>query len=154
MSSQKKNSPHTLGTTLESEVYQNMLRTSVFLTHKESMLLKQYGLSRTQYQALCILREEDKTGIPVLELAQHLISRIPDITRLVDRLAASCLVRRVRSHTDRRRVLVRVNNRALTLLAKIDKPIQQLTQGYLGHLSRRERQTLNKLLLKARATSD
>lgn len=136
---------------LASEVFTNMLRTSGHLAHQQSQLLKSFGLSRTQFDALRILRGAEDDGTPILEIANRMITRVPDITRLIDRLEQDGLVRRTNSKRDRRVVLVSLLDKALQLLDDIDTPMRNLTGGQIGHMSNTELQTLNSLLLKARS---
>ena len=135
---------------LASEVFTNMLRTSGHLAHQQSMLLKRFGLSRTQFDALRILRNLDEDGTPILEVANRMITRVPDITRLIDRLEQDGLVQRLSSKRDRRVVLVKIEDKARELLDQVDGPLLSLTGGQIEHLSADELQTLNSLLLKVR----
>ncbi len=135
---------------LAAEVFSNMLRTSGHLAHQQSQLLKGYGLSRTQFDALRILRDSNTSGTPILEIANRMITRVPDITRLVDRLEQDGLVQRNHSQRDRRVVLVRLQKKASRLLDEIQNPLRNLTEGQIGHLSTNELETLNSLLLRAR----
>lgn len=136
--------------TLASEVFTNMLRTSGHLAHQQSTLLKRFGLSRTQFDALRILRSLDEDGTPILEVANRMITRVPDITRLIDRLEHDGLVQRLSSKRDRRVVLVKIEDKALELLDQVDGPLRSLTGDQIEHLSADELQTLNDLLLKVR----
>jgi len=136
---------------LASEVFSNMLRTSGHIAHQQSQLLKSFGLSRTQFDALRILRESDSDGTPILAVANRMITRVPDITRLIDRLEHDGLVERCNSERDRRVVLVRLRDKARQLLQRVDGPLRKLTGGQIGHMSADELQTLNSLLLKARS---
>ena len=136
---------------LASEVFSNMLRTSGHLAHQQAQLLKSFGLSRTQFDALRILRNSDSGGVPILAVANQMITRVPDITRLIDRLQQDGLVERCNSDRDRRVVLVRLQEKARRLLQEVDDPMRRLTGGQIGHMSTDELVTLNNLLLKARS---
>jgi DNA-binding MarR family transcriptional regulator len=136
---------------LASEVFSNMLRTSGHLAHQQAQLLKSFGLSRTQFDALRILRSSDGGSMPILAVANRMITRVPDITRLIDRLEQEGLVERCHSERDRRVVLVRLREKARHLLQQVDDPLRRLTGGQIGHMSTDELETLNNLLLKARS---
>jgi DNA-binding MarR family transcriptional regulator len=134
---------------LEDEVFVNLLRTAAHLEGELASQLKRSGISLPQYNVLRILRDAGRDGLPSLEIASRMITRVPDITRLVDRLERAGLVARVRSDTDRRVVLVNVTRAGQTLVHNLDDPTHARIKTLLSHLSRRTLQTLNHLLLKS-----
>lgn len=138
----------------EQEVYLNLIRTTGHLCSAFCCLFKAHGLSESTYNVLRILRgaaqNERAGGLPCLEVADRLITRVPDITRLVDRLIIAGLAKRTRNDIDRRVVIVSITQEGLDLLDKLDKPLVELHQKQLGHLSADELQTLNHLLETAR----
>jgi DNA-binding MarR family transcriptional regulator len=141
----------------EEEAFLNLLRTVSELSAPFDRLFKRHGISEAKYNALRILRGAGGDGLPSLEIAARLVARVPDITRLVDRLEADRLVQRARISVDRRVVLVQITQRGLDLLAKLDKPVTELHRRELRHLTRAELAELNRLLVKARsvpATTD
>jgi DNA-binding MarR family transcriptional regulator len=79
-----------------------------------------------------------------------MITRVPDITRLVDGLVADALVTRTRCDQDRRVVYVGITPAGLELLDTLDVPLLAMHQQQLGHLSLEELTELNRLLVKAR----
>jgi DNA-binding MarR family transcriptional regulator len=79
-----------------------------------------------------------------------MINRMPDITRLVDRLEEAGLVERQRTRADRRVVLVKITRNGIAVLAKLDRPVLDLHKKLLGHLSGAELTELNRLLTKVR----
>ncbi|WP_152049595.1 MarR family winged helix-turn-helix transcriptional regulator [Tautonia marina] len=138
----------------EQEAMLNLLRTADRLQLKFIRLFRQHGLSPAQYNILRILRGEGGEGLPSLEIAGRMITSVPDITRLVDRLEAAGLVVRDRSERDRRVVRVRVTPEGLARLGQLDEPVLELHRRLLGHLDPEELQTLNTLLTKARCSPD
>ena len=82
---------------LEDEAYLNVLRTADALLRKEVELLKDYGLSPTQYNALRILRGAGDAGVTCSELSDRMLTKDPDVTRLIDRLETRRLLTRARS---------------------------------------------------------
>lgn len=133
----------------EQEVALNIARTHDRLTADFSRLFKEHGISESQYNALRILRGAGE-ALPCLEVAARMITQLPDITRLVDRLEGSGLAERERIAEDRRVVLVRITKRGLKVLEELDEPVLALHREQLGHLTREELATLNRLLVKAR----
>jgi DNA-binding MarR family transcriptional regulator len=134
----------------EQEAMLNLLRTADHLQLEFVRLFRSHGLSPAQYNVLRILRGEGGEGLPSLEIAGRMITAVPDITRLVDRLEAAGLVCRDRSDRDRRVVRVRVTSCGLGRLECLDGPVLALHRRLLGHLEPDELSTLNTLLVKAR----
>src|SRR2546421_11590448 len=87
---------------VEQEVFLNVLRTADVLTTKLEAILKPFGLSPTQYNVLRILRGAGEAGLACGRIAERMITRDPDVTRLLDRLENCGLIRRARQTDDRR----------------------------------------------------
>lgn len=135
---------------LEQEVHLNLQRTASILAAPFVKKMKEAGLSASQYNILRILRGQRGQALSCRAIAERMVTRDSDITRLLDRLIKMDLVRRVRSAEDRRVVLTSINSSGMELLAKLDNPMHELhTQG-LRHLSEIEKKELNRLLEKAR----
>ncbi len=134
----------------EEEAFLNLLRTHGELLGPAAALLKGHGLSHAQYNILRILRGAGDGGLPCLEVAARMVTREPDITRLLDRLEDAGWVRRTRSDADRRVVFARITPAGSKLLASLDDPVAKTVRGLLGHLTRAELRTFSKLLTKAR----
>jgi DNA-binding MarR family transcriptional regulator len=135
---------------LEEEAILGIQRTASVLDQTVAEALKPYGLSSTQYNALRILRGAGAAGLACQEIAERMVTRDPDITRLVDRLEARKLIERTRSPRDRRVVVVRISEAGRRLLASLDASIDGLPKRVLGHLGRRRVRLLIELLERAR----
>ena len=137
----------------EQEVFLNLVRTADRLAADFHKLFKDHGLSQPKYNALRILRG-NKTdcghGIPCQRIADQLVSREPDITRLLDRLAKDGLISRERCVNDRRVVLVCLTAKGLELVNRLDEPIRAMHRAQLEHLGADNLRTLNDLLYRAR----
>ena len=138
------------GPSLEEKTYLEILRTSDLLSRSLAGILKDIDLSATQYNVLRILRGAGGP-LPYGEIANRMITRDPDITRLLDRLDARGLVARERDTADRRTVLARITPEGLRLLSRLDEPIQEAHQRQLGHLGRERLLQLTELLELARS---
>ncbi len=134
----------------EKEATLNLMKTTDFLCRAGNALFEKHGISGPQYNVLRILRGHRKTGLCGQHIVAQMVTQMPDITRLVDRLEASGFVRRERTAADRRLVLVRITPAGLELLASIDEPILCLHREQMKHLSRAELTELNRLLVKLR----
>jgi MarR family transcriptional regulator, 2-MHQ and catechol-resistance regulon repressor len=144
---------------LEEEAYLNLARTCSVLSCQFARLFRAQGLSEATYNILRILRGESApqragAGVPMQTIGERLIARVPDVTRLVDRLERSGLVQRTRTSEDRRVVLVSITVRGIGLLSKLDEPVRELHRRQLGHLSKRDLEQLTRLLVRARHPED
>lgn len=135
----------------EEEAYLNLARTNSLLQGEFARLFKTYGISSPLYNLLRILRGAGQAGLPCQEIAEHMVTRVPDITRLIDRLEEARLARRERSREDRRVVCITITPAGVKLLERLDDPVRQLHRRLLGHLGKAELKELNALLVKARA---
>jgi len=137
----------------EIEVYLNLARTYGVHGCAMERFFKSYGVSSAGYNILRILRGAKREGdgeLPTLEVAERLVSPVPDITRLIDRLVRDGLVTRLRGDEDRRVVYVTITSKAQALLRKIDKPLLEHHRSGLGHMTQAELKELTRLLEKAR----
>jgi DNA-binding MarR family transcriptional regulator len=135
------------------EAYLNLLRTHDRLSGDFARYMKKHGISQPQYNVLRILRGAGKDGLPSLAVAERMVARVPDITRLLDRMAAKGWVRRTRSKEDRRVVIAQIAAAGTRFLAKLDVPVAEYQDDLLAHMSARELDSLNALLVKARGTA-
>jgi len=136
---------------LEEEAYLNLLRTADALFRGEEALLKPLDLSPPQYNVLRILRGAGAEGLACTEIADRMLTRDPDVTRLLDRLERRGLAARVREHRDRRVITARITEEGLRVLEQLDRPIVALQRQQLGHLGRKRLESLVELLESARA---
>lgn len=135
---------------LEDEAQVALQLTADRLRWRLSEMLKAHGLSPTQYNALRILRGATDRGRTCSEIAERMINRDPDITRLVDRLERRGLVARSREGRDRRVITTRITPDGLQLLQSLDRPIEELNRKILGPLGEERLRTLLQLLQEAR----
>src|SRR5581483_3063793 len=133
----------------EEAAYLELWLTTDMLSRALARLLKAEDLSATQYNVLRILRGAPD-GLPCGEIASRMITRDPDITRLLDRLEKRGLISRYRETEDRRVVLARIAKEGLTLVARLDEPVQETHRRQLSHLGRERLRQLTELLQAAR----
>lgn len=134
----------------EEIVFLDLVRTTDVLSRGLAQVLKGEDLSSTQYNVLRILRGAPD-GLTCGEVGNRMITRDPDITRLLDRLEKRTLITRCRETRDRRAVLVRIAPEGLKALARLDEPIQQAHRGQLGHLGPKRLRELGELLAACRS---
>ena len=152
------------------EVHLSVIRTASFMDAAAARFLKPLKLTPASYNVLRILRgaamapdqptcdddsasrrESRKGELTSSTIGQQMVTIVPDVTRLVDRLERLGLVARRRCEQDRRVVYVHITSAGLSLLSKIDGPLCQIIESQLNELSQAEFATLLKLLEKVRA---
>lgn len=136
--------------TVEQELLLNIVRTAAVLEHDLADALKPFGLTPTQYNVLRILRGTPE-GLCRNEVGERLVTRVPDVTRLLDRMERMGLIERHRGGADRRFVSTRITDKGLKLVDKLDKEICGIHERQLGHLGEKKARELIKLLSEARA---
>ena len=134
----------------EQEAYLNLVRTAFVLTDELELLIKPSGITLVQYNVLRILRGAEPSGLCRNELRDRMLNRMPDVTRLLDRMEEAGLVTRAREVKDRRQVRTRITPRALGILSVVDEIIADAHRRQLGHLSKEQLEQLSELLTLAR----
>jgi DNA-binding MarR family transcriptional regulator len=134
---------------LEETTFLELCRTTDMLSRRIAAVLKAEDLSANQYNVLRILRGAPE-GLPCGEIGNRMITRDPDITRLLDRLEKRELIARSREAKDRRMVMARITPVGLELLARMDEPVRVMHRSQLGHLGRERLLALTELLQLAR----
>ena len=138
---------------IRQEAYVAMLRTAAVLAHAFEETLKPFGLTGTQFNVLRILRGAGPDGLCRHEVSDRMVTPVPDVTRLLDRLEQAGLITRHRGVADRRHMTTRITEKGLKLLARAEQPVVRAHDEMLGHLGDREVATLVSLLAKARRTA-
>ncbi|HEX3359255.1 MAG TPA: MarR family transcriptional regulator [Tepidisphaeraceae bacterium] len=135
---------------LEQEVFMSLQRNADWLMRELEEILKDDTLSPAQYNVLRILRTAGPVGMACHEIGERMITRDPDMTRLLDRLEDRDLVVRARERQDRRVIRIRVSPTGLKLLKELDEPVRSLHRRQLGHLSEKRLSLLVRLLESVR----
>lgn len=134
----------------EVEAYISLVRTEAVLSRRVTALFKQHGITQTIYNVLRIIRGGPEAGVPCSIIADRLITRVPDVTRLVDRAVSLGLVTRTRPEDDRRVVLLGLTKRGHEMLEALQDPLIALHREQLGVLKRDELNQLIDLLARLR----
>jgi DNA-binding MarR family transcriptional regulator len=103
------------------------------------------GLSYASFNVLRILRGQPE-GHARGSIAQRLVTKNADVTRLIDGLVDRGLVRRVRSKSDRRLSLARITPKGTALLAELDPRLETFVEEYRRRLSVAQWNELSRLL--------
>lgn len=135
---------------IEAEAFLSVARTAALLGNEIVDALEPHGLTVTQYNVLRILRGAGASGLCRYEVGDRLVTPVPDVTRLLDRLERAGLVDRARDPEDRRQVKARITPAGLQLLDELDEALQAVHASQLGHLGEKRLRTLIDLLAAAR----
>jgi DNA-binding MarR family transcriptional regulator len=137
----------------EEAVFLELSRTHEMLSRPFAVLMKGEDLSPAQYNVLRILRGAPE-GLTCGEIGSRMITRDPDITRLLDRLEKRELISRRRDAEDRRQVTTTITADGVKLLARLDEPVMETHERLLGHMGKERLRELMDLLRLARKVAD
>lgn len=135
---------------LEQMAFLNLQRTAALLNRDMAGILKRAGLTPGAFNVLHILKGAGPEGRTCGEIFERLVSPVPDVTRLLDRVTAKGWASRRRATSDRRVVRTLITEAGLRLLEEIDPQVQEAHRRQLSHLTREQLEMLNALLEEAR----
>lgn len=135
---------------IQQEAYLSLWRTYDRLKSIEDEIFAAFDLSAQQYNSLRLLEAVHPTTMPTSVLGNKLISRAPDMTRLLDRLEERALVHRERRSENRRKVEVGITAAGLQLLQQMESAVRECHKRQLGHLTEKELKQLVELLHSVR----
>lgn len=138
--------------TMEQEATLAIMRTSDLLENRLARLLREYGLTLTQYNVLRILRGEG-APLPCLEIASRMVQVAPAITRVIEQLLTMGLVTKSQSNADRRVFEVSLTKEGADLLETIDTPLLETHASLLSKVSTEDLRELIRILEAARANT-
>ncbi len=132
------------------EAVLNIARTSNVLSDSMEQVFRPHGITATQYNVLRILRGSEPDGLCRNEIRDRMLKRMPDVTRLLDRMEEAGLVNRLRDSDDRRLVTTRVTKAGRKLVDDLDEEVENENRRWLGHLNEHQLKTLIGLLTEVR----
>lgn len=135
---------------LQQEAYLNLARTHAGLEEALERVLAGHAVTQQQYNVLRILRGAPPEGLARNEIRDRLLTRMPDVTRLLDRMEAAGLVTRERSAEDRRQTATRLTRKGRRVVDALDAPVAEEHRRRLAHLSEKQLHELVGLLTLAR----
>lgn len=138
---------------LEEATFLSLQRTASLWMQALAQHLRPYGLTPTQYNVLRILRGAHPGSLTCGEIADRMVTAVPDVTRLADRLVAHRLAWKARDESDRRVVRVEISGQGLELLDSLDEKVLEWLRELLSPLDEDEMRTMGQLLEKARQSS-
>jgi DNA-binding MarR family transcriptional regulator len=137
-------------TTLEEEAAVSLARTQALIQHASEGMMAEHGVTHTQYNVLRILRGAGPAGLCRAEVGNRMIARVPDVTRLLDRMEDAGLVARERGDEDRRYVRARITKEGLKVLTRMEQPMHQFLEAKFTHLGPEKLRTFIDLLAELR----
>jgi DNA-binding MarR family transcriptional regulator len=136
---------------MNSRINVAILKTADALSAQAEQLIKASGLTGAQYNVLRILRGAGPDGLPCNGISERMISRDPDMTRMLDRMENRQWITRERQKEDRRVVKARITEEGLKLLKKLDAPVRELHKNQFKHMSATRQKTLLELVIEVAA---
>ena len=136
---------------VEEEALLSIARTAALVEHAGSEAFKPFNLTITQYNVLRILRGAGEEGLCRNEVGERMVTKVPDVTRLLDRMDAAGLIVRQRGGQDRRFVATRITDKGLKLLEKIDRELPSIHARQIGHVSQKRLRELISILEEVRS---
>jgi len=135
---------------LQQQAFLELWKTYDCLKAEEELVFAEFDISSQQYNALRLLKAVAPSALAVSALGQRMITRAPDMTRMLDRLEQRAWIARVRRDENRRVVEVTITEAGAKLLQQIAKPIRACHQRQFGHLPEEQLRQLIALLRAAR----
>lgn len=132
------------------EAVLNIVRTASILADDAAQLFKPWGITPAQYNVLRILKGSDAEGLCRNEVRDRMLTRMPDMTRMLDRMEEAGLVERIRDSKDRRHVTTHITTTGKKLLKDLESVVAEKQKEMLGHMSEKDLSALAQLLTKAR----
>jgi len=136
---------------IESDIFRYATLLSDNIQSNMNELLKIWGMTWLQYQALKVIYDKDNKnqGLASKEIAKGLYTRVPDVTRLLDRLAEKGWVIRNRDSHNRRIVRTSLTSIGKALLESVQAPLKELEEQQFKHLDETQKKALFDLLILA-----
>ncbi|HLF34087.1 MAG TPA: MarR family transcriptional regulator [Cyclobacteriaceae bacterium] len=133
----------------QQDTIREILQTASVINNLQQKCLKPFHLSVQQYQVLHVLRQTFPDSLTAQELKMKMVDRTPNLTRMVDKLLSQKLLSRIRSNKDRRKVFIRITEKGLDFMAKLDSSQRDFLR-LADKLTVDETGQLTSLLLKIR----
>jgi DNA-binding MarR family transcriptional regulator len=130
----------------EQRVFLHLWRAYDLLKSVEEECLARFEVTAQQYNVLRILKSVAPDPMQTMQLGSRMISRGPDMTRMLDRLEVRSLIKRERHQVNRRVVEASITAEGMKLLDRMQAEILAMHQKQVGHLSPNQQQQLIRLL--------
>jgi DNA-binding MarR family transcriptional regulator len=137
---------------LEQEAFVSLVRSYECLWSEQNKFFQRFDITPQQFNVLKILssRDDGGHGIACQAIGEQLLNRVPDITRLLDRLEQAGLIWRERCCSDRRVVRTHLSDAGRTKVQEVGQPLREALKARFGHMTIDEVRELGRLLTKLR----
>ena len=125
-----------------AEALLSVQRTAALIEHHLNEALRPHALTATQYNVLRILRGAGANGLCGREVAERMMSRVPDVSRLLERMEDMSLISRERDSADRRHVTARITARGLAILDQVAPALEGVERARVARLGAERLQDL------------
>jgi len=125
-----------------AEALLSVQRTAALIEHRLNEALRPHALTATQYNVLRILRGAGANGLCGREVAERMMSRVPDVSRLLERMEDMALISRERDSADRRHVTARITARGLAILDQVAPALEGVERARVARLGAERLQDL------------
>jgi DNA-binding MarR family transcriptional regulator len=139
---------------IAQEVYLSLVISSSQLSYDVDILMRKHGLTQPQYNVLRILRGAGQDGLGRNEIRERLVTSMPDVTRLLDRMEVAGLISRRQCEVDRRQMRTTLTARGTKLVRKLDAPLDNLHHEHVAGIQESELKTMLTVLSKLRANTE
>jgi len=126
----------------------NLIFTFNWMNEKLNHYFEPFEITQQQFNILRILRGAGQP-LSTLQIRQRMLDKMSDTSRIVDRLIAKGLVKKLVCKKDRRLVDVIISDKGKKLLERLDSRQEEMDK-VLGNLSEKEASELSDLLDKIR----
>lgn len=140
-------------TQVEQELYLSIMRTAAELAHEVDRLFRRSGVTQPQYNVLRILRGASPDGLNRKEIAERLVTPMPDVSRLLERVAEAGWIVRERRNEDRREVVTNLTAEGRSILSHLDKPLKTLHRRQFRGIDEAKLRNMLDLLAEVRKRS-
>jgi DNA-binding MarR family transcriptional regulator len=133
----------------EQHLYDTLAQTHDLLSAAFNQMFQGYDLTHTQFMVMKVIQAAGKDGIATQKIGQRILTRVPDVTRILDRLVRNGLVQRNRSKEDKRVLFVSLTDEGTTIMNELVEPVDELRSSLFAHMSVAKQTQLNDLLLES-----
>jgi MarR family transcriptional regulator, 2-MHQ and catechol-resistance regulon repressor len=127
----------------------NLIFTVAWMRDKNKWIFDEEDITPQQFNILRILRGSFPSPLSTLQIRERMLEKMSDTSRIVDRLIAKGLVKKIICKLDRRLVDVIITDKGKKLLEKLDARQEEM-DAVLNNLTEKEAETLSDLLDKIR----
>lgn len=127
----------------------NLVYTSNWIQYQQMEIFREFDITSQQYNVLRILRGQHPNPIKVSDIADRMLDKNSNTSRLIDKLLLKKLVDRKSCPNDRRAVDVIITVEGLALLKKMDPEVEKWEDNMVG-ITPEEADLISSLLDKLR----